>query len=147
MPADPRDNFAAFAGTEHMLVGVPDPYGFIRHATEDGLRRQVPDTVLDRIVTYSEPKFLSLGKKTPDGSAFVLSYLGFCVRARLEVSYAAGARTEKIDAALTFLLGDLDRSGSAKCRTYCDLREEVERTFSDDTFEARFLAFRREATV
>ena len=60
------DDFSAFSGAEHMFFALKDPFGMIRQETEAGLRRQVPDCVLERIETFGEPKFLTLGRKTQD---------------------------------------------------------------------------------
>lgn len=145
MPADPRDDFGAFAGTEHMMFGLSDPFGLIREETEKGLRRQVPDTILERIATQGEPKFLTLGKKVGDGSQIVVSHFGFCVRARLSVSYEGGTRHEEIESLLTFLFGEVDQPGAERCRTHFDLHGDAERNFTGDAFRARFIAFRNEA--
>lgn len=145
MPADPRDDFGAFAGTEHMMFGLSDPFALIRQEIERGLRRQVPDSVLERIATQGEPKFLTLGKKVGDGSQLVVSHFGFCVRARLSVSYTGGTRREEIESLLTFLFSDIDQPGSELCRTHFDLHGDAERNFTDDVFRERFIAFRNEA--
>lgn len=145
MPADPRDDFGAFTGTEHMMFGLSDPFGMIRQETEQGLRHQVPDTILERIATQGEPKFLTLGKKTDDGSHIVVSHFGFCVRARLSVSFARGTQREEIESLLTFLFGNVDQPGAERCRTHFDLHGDAERNFTDEAFRARFIAFRNEA--
>lgn len=144
MSTDPRDDFGAFEGTEHMMFGFPDPFGFIRSETENGLRRQVPDAVLERIATQGQPMFLTLGKKIGDSSQMAVSHFGFCVRARLSVSYAGGSRREELESALTFMFGDVDQPGAERCRTHFDLHGDAERNFTEATFQTRFLAFRNE---
>jgi hypothetical protein len=142
MPIRSEDDFGAFDGNEHMMFGLDDSFDFIRDETESGLRRQVPDAVLERIVTYGEPKFLTLGRKTDDGSRMVVSYHAFCVRAQLTVSRAGGAGHELIEALLTFLFGDVDRPGSERCQTYFDVHRDAKTKFTDEVFESRFRLFR-----
>src|SRR5688572_1262694 len=132
MPADPRDDFGVLEGAAHMMFGLPDPFGFIRSETEQGLRGQVSDTVLERIATHGEPKFLTLGKKTGDGSQVVVSHFGFSVRARLSVSFAGGTGREEIESALTFLFGDVDQPGAERCRTHFDFHADAQRNFTDE---------------
>ena len=136
------DDFQAFDGAEHMFLGLKDPFGMIRQETEAGLRRQVADTVLERIETIGTPKFLTLGKKTQDPSQVVVAHFAFSVLARLYVTHDAGAQREVINAALTFMFGNMDFPGAATCRTHFDLHGEAHLNFTDDRFEERFLAFR-----
>jgi len=142
MPIRSDDDFGAFDGLEHMLLGLRDPFDLIRGETEATLRRQIPDTVLERIVTFGEPKFLTLGRKTDDGSQMVVSYHAFCVRAQLSVSHEGVAKHELIDALLTFLFGEVDRPGHERCETYFDVHGDAQANFTDEVFEKRFILFR-----
>src|SRR5262245_27126147 len=132
MPIRSDDDFSAFEGREHMLFGLSDPWDFIRDETEGTLRRQVPDSVLERIVTFGEPKFLTLGRKTDDGSQMMVSHHAFCIRAQLTVSHAGGAKHELIDALLTFMFGDVDRPGSERCQSYFDVHGDAKTKFTDE---------------
>jgi hypothetical protein len=136
------DVFSAFSGAEHMFFALKDPFGMIRQETEAGLRRQVVDAVLERIETFGEPKFLTLGRKTQDPSKVVVAHFAFSVLARLHVNYAGGAKREVITAALTFMFGNVDVPEPPACRTYFDLHRDAQLNFTDDRFEERFLTFR-----
>jgi hypothetical protein len=144
VPQDEADDFRAFTGSEHMFFGLQDPFGMIREETEDGLRRQVADTVLERIETFGKPKFFTLGRKTGDPSTVIVAHFAFAVRARLSVSSAAGTAREVLDAALTFLFGNVDVPGSQVCRTYFDFHDDADSAFEDEIFRDRFLEFRAE---
>src|SRR5687767_2460431 len=98
MPASPEDDFSAFQGQEHMLFGLRDPFGLIRSEVEEGLRQQVPDTVVVSIETRGEPKFLTLGRKVDDGAQLVVTHFAFAVRARLTVLFDEQRRGEVIEA-------------------------------------------------
>ena len=136
------DDFRAFAGAEHMFFGLKDPFGMIREVTETGLRGQVADTVLERIETFGEPKFLTLARKTQDPSKVIVAHFAFSVLARLHVTSAGGTYREVIDAALTFMFGNVDVPESSTCRTHFDVHGDAQLNFNDDRFEERFLAFR-----
>lgn len=144
MASSPTDDFGAFAGKEHMFFGLAEPYTLIRAELESGLRKQVPDSVLERIETHGEAKFLTLGRKTPDPSKVVVAHYGFSVLARLSVSYAAGAKREVIETAITFLFVNVDLPGEEKFRTHFDLHGDVARNFTDERFQEWFLSFRAE---
>lgn len=136
-----RDDFGAFAGVEHMFFGLRDPFAMIREETENMLRKQVPDTVLESIVTFGKPKFLTLGAETGGGARVRVTHFGFCVRGRLSVR-ARSIGSATIDAAMTFLFGNVDRRGSETFQTHFDLNDDAERCFDDEVFQQRFLAFR-----
>jgi hypothetical protein len=81
MPALEVDDVAIFAGHEHMFFRLHDPLGMVREETEHVLRRQVPETVRERIEAFGNPKLPTLGKKTGDGSKVVAAHFAFCFRA------------------------------------------------------------------
>ncbi len=142
MPADPHDDFSVFDGSEHMFFGLDDPYGVIRQETEAALRRQVPDTVVESIVTYDKPKFLTSGRKVDDGKHIVVTQAGCCFRARVTATGNAGALREVLPSAVTFLSKNLDQPGKQQLRMYFDLHQDAERGFTDEVFKQRFIAFR-----
>jgi hypothetical protein len=144
MQTPAQDDFSAFAGSEHMFFGLEAPYALIRTEVEAGLRRQISDSVLERLETHGEPKFLTLGRKTADPSKVVAAHFGFSVRARLTVSHAAGAKRDTLEAALTFLFVNVDLPGDERCRTHFDLHGDAVRNFTDERFKERFLSFRAE---
>jgi hypothetical protein len=144
MAADPRDDFSAFAGAEHMLLQLRDPYRMIRAEVEAILRKQVSDTEVVAIACGEHPKFLTLGKKTDDGSKIIVSHFGFCVRARIALTYGAGAGREELSAALTFLFGRVDEPGRETQRVFLDVHADAEHACTDEGFQARFVAFRSE---
>lgn len=127
-----------------MFFGLKDPFGLIRHETEEGLRRQVPGAVLERIETHGQPKFLTIGKKTADPAKVTVAHYAFSVQARLRVSYAEGTKREVLDSALTFMFGNVDVPGAQICRTHFDLHRDAESNFTDACFNERFLSFRAE---
>lgn len=143
MTTTATDDFSAFAGSEHMFFGLVEPLAMIREETEQGLRGQVPDTVLESLVTRGQPKFLTIGKKTtPDSSQVIVAHFGFSVQAHLTVTYDGGRERAEIEAALTFLFGNVDRPESQQSRTHFDLNDDAARNFTDELFKDRFLAFR-----
>lgn len=143
----PEDDFSVLVGKEHMFYGLNAPFEMIRDETEAGLRKQVADSVLDAIKLRDEPKFLTLGRKIEDGSKIIVTHFGVCVRATLQVTYHGGTRHEAIDAALTFMFANVDRRGLERTRTFFDLHAEAQRHFTDDDFQARFMAFRGETRI
>ena len=140
------DDFSAFADVERELPGLferVDVFRMIRSRTELGLRNQVPDSVLERIETFGDPKFVVFGKATDEPSRVIVTHSAFCVRARLFVSYHATER-EVVDATLTFFFGNLDVPENTIVKAHFDLHHEAELNFTDDQFESRVLAFRAE---
>ena len=144
MAADPRDDFSAFAGAEHMFFQLRDPYRMIREEVVATLRRQVSDTEVTAIACGDHPKFLTLGRKTDDGSKVIVTHFGFCVRARIALTYDAGAQREELLAALTFLFGGVDEPGHETQRVFLDVHGDAEPAYTDEGFQARFVAFRGE---
>jgi hypothetical protein len=144
VPADPRDDFSAFAGAEHMFFQLRDPYRMIRDEVEAVLRRQVSDTEVTSIACGEHPKFLTLGRKTDDGAQVIVSHFGFCVRAHIALVYDAGGQREEVAAALTFLFGRVDEPGRETSRMHLDVHADAERAYTDEGFQARFVAFRSE---
>jgi hypothetical protein len=142
MAADPRDDFSAFTGAEHMLFQLRDPYRMIRAEAEAILRGQVSDTEVVAIACGEHPKFLTLGNKTDDGSKVIVSHFGFCVRARIALTYDAGAGRDELPAALTFLFGRVDEPGRETQRVFLDVHGDAEQAYTDEGFQARFVAFR-----
>lgn len=142
MGGSAKDDFSAFDGAEHMFLGLNDPFGMIRQETETMLRRQVADSVLERIETLGEPKFLTLGRKTDDASKVVVAHFAFSVLARLHVSFAAGTKHEVIGAALTFMFGNVDVPAGATRQSHFDLHRDAQVNFTDERFQERFLSFR-----
>jgi len=142
MPAAPKDDFRIFAEHEHMFFGLGDPFGMIREEIETTLRKQVPDTVIERIQAFDAPKFLTLCKKTDDPSKVIVAHFGFCFRAHLFATFDGGSERALIDAALTFLFCNVDSPGQERCRTHFDLNDDAPANFTDELFQQRFLAFR-----
>ena len=142
MPAQPEDDFSAFAGSEQMFFGLRDPFGMIRAEIENALREQVPDTVLASLAISGKPKFLTLGRRNDDGRHAVVTHFGFCARAKLAVLFDQGRKGELIEATLTYLFGNVDVPGSQTCRTHFDLHEDADRHFDDEVFKRRFMTFR-----
>lgn len=142
MPADPRDDFRAFADHEHMFFGLHDPYRMIREELLEILRRQVPDSVLDGIVVRDQPKFLTIGKKTDDAQKVIVAHFGFCISTLLAVSHAGGTRRDRLPATATFLFGQVDRPGAERMQIHLDLAADAEPAFDDTVFQDRLRAFR-----
>lgn len=148
MDADPRDDFAGFAGTQHMFFGLVDPLRMIREDVERGLREQVPDCVVDSITMDGDPRFLTIARKTEDENEVIVAHFAFALRATLVVSSAASGRRDEvargveIPAALTYLFGHVDKPGAQTCRTHFDLHADAERGFEEAELERRFLEFR-----
>jgi hypothetical protein len=145
MPADPRDDFSVFAGNEHMFFTLRDPYRMMRDEVEAGLRRQVADTEITAIACSDTPKYLTLGRKIDDDTKIAVTYFAFCVRARIALTYDGGQQRDELPATLTFLFGRIDEPGRETSRVYIDVHGDAERSFTDDMFQQRFVAFRNEA--
>lgn len=141
MPAGPDDDFSPFAGSEHLFFGLRDPFGLIRQEVEEGLRQQVADTEVLSIATLQPPKFLTLGRKSDD-EQLVVTHFAFCLRARLTVLFDERRKGEVIEAALTFLFGNVDQPGKERYRRHFDMHAEADAQFDDARFKQRFLAFR-----
>lgn len=144
MAADPRDDFSGFAGREHMFFGLADPYGMIREELENGLRKQVADTVVESIVMQGEPLFLTLGRKTEVENEVIVAHFAFCLRATVTVGFDAGRRRETMPMALTFMFGRVDQHGQEQSRTHFDLHADADRGYDEGEFQRRFMAFRAE---
>jgi hypothetical protein len=141
VPADPRDRFDVYAGSEHMFFGFDDPFAFLREQVEHALRGQVADTAVDSIVAEGKPKFLTFGRKVDDGSQVIVTWFATCVRATISAS--AGGGTEVLPAAITMMFGRVDETERLPlARFYLDLHDDAEREFDDERFQARFMAFR-----
>lgn len=135
--ADPRDDFSAFAGNEHMFFGLREPLRLIREELERSLRKQVPETRVEAIRTRGTPKFLTLGKGEPK---MIVTWFGFSVQAQLVVH--DGARAHQLPSTLTFLFGRVNEPGRELSRLDVDLAADADRTFTDECFQRRFLEFR-----
>jgi hypothetical protein len=142
MAADARDDFSMLAGSEHMFFGIADPAAMVRDQYETGLRRQVADTVVERIRVVDQPKFLTIARKTDDASNVIVTFFGVCIRADLEVSFAGGR--EQLPTTITLLFGRWDEAGKSTSRTHVDVHADALRMFDDAAFKDRFLAWRME---
>ena len=145
MPDKPLDDFRAITDAEGMWFGPfdrDDLFRLIRLETEEGLRRQVSDCVLERIETFGTPMCLILAREMGDLSKTRVGHVGFAVRAHRLVSYAAGTRHERIEAGLTFFFGNVDLPGRTVCAALFDLHREAELNFNDTCFKKRVMAFR-----
>lgn len=136
----PRDDFTAFADSEHMFYGLHDPFVLIRDETTRALREQVPDTHVESIAVVGKPKWLTIGRRLDEGDQIVVTYFGVCFQARIAVAFGDGH--ENLEATVTFLFGRWDTPEEQRLRTYFDLAADAVCGFEDDTFRARFLAFR-----
>jgi hypothetical protein len=139
VPADPRDDFGVLVEREHLMFGFADPPGAIREAVESHVRAQAPDSVVESIVAYDDPKWLTIARRDDAGSGTITQF-GFCVRAYLAV--ASGYGRERMLATLTFLVGDWDDPAHHRRGVYVDVHGDAEAAFDDDRFRQRFLAFR-----
>ena len=145
MPDNQLDDFRAITDAEGVWFGPfdrDDLFGLIRLETEKGLRRQVSDSVLERIETFGTPMCLVLAREMDDVSKARVGHVAFAVRAHLLVSYAAGTRHERIEAALTFFFGNIDVPGGTVCSAHFELHGEAELNFNDTCFKTRVMAFR-----
>jgi hypothetical protein len=142
VPADPRDDWAAFAGREEMFYGLPDPFGQIRAEVQAGLRRQVADAELVKITTSEEPKLATAAREVNEGRQLEVTAFAFMFRAKLDVcSGPGGVRQDKLDAAVTMMFGRLDRPGEQTSRTYFDLNADAAKNFDDEVLKQRFVDF------
>jgi hypothetical protein len=141
VPADPRDDFGVFEGREHLFHGLADPFALVRDEVEATLRRQLPGGVVESIVTYDEPKWLTIARRGEPGALVVASF-GVCFRAR--IAMAIGYGREDVTATLTFLFGRWEDPEQQRMRTYFDLHADAAAGFDDDVLGLRLRAFHDE---
>lgn len=143
MTADPRDDFSIFAESAHMFFGLEDPYRLVREEIADALTRQVPNTTVDAIVCYGEPKWLTLGRKQDDDPQhLIVGHYAVCFRCQVEVT--TPRRPENLEATVTLLFCDIDKPGEERMRLSMDIHRDADDAYRDDVFERRFLEFRNE---
>jgi hypothetical protein len=141
MSADPRDDFSSFAGVEHMLFGLDDPFVRIRAEIEASLTKQVPSTRVESIRCTAEPKFLTLGRRREDEPGKVIvTYFANCFRCTIDV--ATDTRAESLIATVTLCFGEVDQPGAERMCSFIDLNDDAEPAFEDAAFQQRFLEFR-----
>lgn len=141
---EPRDDFSIFAGAEHMFFGLQAPYAYFREQIEAPLQEQVPGTLVERIVCFEQPKWLTLGRKIEGDERHVtVGHYGVCFRCTVDVR--AGDYVESLDATVTALFCDVDRD--ARARISMDVHADAVRAFDDAVFQQRFLAFRHENSL
>jgi hypothetical protein len=145
MPADPRDDFGAFAGSEHFLTWLRDPYAMIREAIEDGVRHNVADTIVDSIATFDVPYFVFDGPWFPartrsagGGADPRVTCAGFCVALRCAVRTPSLGRSEILVGALTVMMGRIDKPGRETMRVMFDPHGDFQRAFNEQTLKRRF---------
>lgn len=144
MSADPRDDFSSFAGVEHMLFGLDDPFVLIRAEIEAGLTRQVPSTRVESIRCTGEPKFLTIGRRREDDPGKVIvTHFASCFRCTIDV--ASDTRAESLVATVTLCFGEVDQPGAERMRSFIDVHDDAESAFDDAAFQQRFLEFRDDA--
>lgn len=124
-----------------MFFGVDEPARMIREKAEALLREQVADAELERIAVTDEPKYLTMGAKSDDGRTVTVTSWAACLRTTLEVASGGGSRREVLDAALTFMFGDI-ATEHPRVETFFDVGPDAEARFDDDAFKVRFLRFR-----
>lgn len=129
-----------------MFFGLSDPFGTIRAGVEAMLRQQIPQTVVDAIVTRGEPKFLTLGREQTRWfrKKMLVTHFGFCVLATLHVRADPSGPSAALECVLTFLFGRVDQPGRETRSRFLDLEPDLERAFTYDCFKERFLEFRLE---
>lgn len=142
---DPRDDFACFAGLEHMFYSLDEPYMMIRERLEEALRGQVPDTEVELIRCSSTPKWLTLGRKVGDGSKMIVTAFAFCMQAQIAVASGGGQDREEMASALTFLFAKMDEPGKQVSSMFIDLHGDAQTKFTDEVFQQRFAEFRARA--
>lgn len=142
MTADPRDDFACFAGLEHMFYSLDEPYAMMRERLAEALRGQVADTEVEYLRCTGQPKWLTLGRKVGDGTKMIVTAFAFCVQAQIAVVSGGGQDREEMPAALTFLFAKMDEPGNQVSSMFLDLHGDAQTQFADPVFQQRFAEFR-----
>lgn len=138
---DPRDDFSIFADSEHMFFGLGSPYSYFRGQIEDALQKQLAGTVVEQIVCFDTPKWLTLGRRIEgDDNHVTVGHYAVCFRCAVDV--VAGEYRESIGATVTAMFCDVDRE--ARARISMDMHADAARVFDDTLFQERFLRFRDE---
>lgn len=141
MSADPRDDFSAFAGVEHMLFGIEDPFALIRGGIEAGLAKQSAGVVVESIRCQDLPKFLTLGRRREDDrDKIIVTHFASCFRCTIIIANESGR--ESLPATVTFCFGEVDRPELARMQSFIDLHDDAEPAFEEAAFQQRFLEFR-----
>jgi hypothetical protein len=143
MPADPRDDFSIFDGSEHMFFAVNDPFAMVREELENSLRRQVPSTQVHAIRCFGEPKFLTVGRQvSEDDERMQVTHYGVCFQC--VIALETEHHSQDLRCTAGFYLGDIDKAGEERLRTYIDVGDDADGAFDDEVFKGRFMQFRQD---
>ncbi|MEM9190426.1 MAG: hypothetical protein AAGF12_14670 [Myxococcota bacterium] len=134
-------DFGVFAEHEHQFFGMEDPYEFIAQEISEGLQRQVADTVVESIVAFDVPKFLTLGTRLPDDPDR-MRVTGFAFCCRLEVVASTKKQRETLSVTFSACFHGISHPETAKSRVWIDLHHDALQAFDERHLEARFLEFR-----
>lgn len=136
------DDFGIFDESQHMFFGLSDPSAWIRESIESMLSSQVPDTDVESIAAYGEPKWLTLGrKKEDDPNKVIVTAFAVCFRATVRARTPRA--TEDLEATFTGCFKGLGGGSSEpSSRTWLDLHADAETAFDEEALQARFLEFR-----
>jgi hypothetical protein len=140
---DPRDDFSAFAGSEHMLFGLPDPFGFMRDKLEQVLCERLSSTRLESIRCQGEPRFLTVGHQAEDDSGqLVVTHCATCFQCVITVERDAGQ--EQLRSTVTLCRGELDQpEDEQRSELFLHVSADAAPAFEEAAFTQRFLEFRR----
>lgn len=143
MPADPRDDFGVLEGTEHLLHGLDDPYAVIRREVVTYLRLDAPDTVVDKIAAYGDPKWVTVNRRDGDQ----LTVTGFALGLRARLTSTVGYAAEDADATITLLCVRWDEPEEALVRAFVDVGDDAGAGYTDEAIQTRLFAFRTEVAA
>ena len=138
------DDWSAFAGHEHVFLGMNEPGAFLRSCVEGVLGQSAPGVTVDSIRALDRPKHLLAARPpAPGGSARILA-LAVAFPASLEVSQQGGSTRDRVECCVTVLLGDLDKPGRQRVARFLDIAGNGPAALEDNRFAARFAEFQRE---
>lgn len=133
-----KDDFHALDESRHMLpwVGLDedDPYGELREHFEEALVSQDAGSVLEWVRLVGEPKWLTAGKKTDDGS-MVLQRAGLAVA--FELSVVAGDLRRWPLAGVATFLGVRLGTPEARFQFLFDVNADLEEMSATEFFACR----------
>lgn len=119
----PRDDFAKLTESNFWLVWLgDDPAGAVRESVAEIVDAQVAGTILEWMKILEEPRFLTIGRHSPDDpEKLIVSRAGMAAQFAAGVRAPAGRR-EILWGVYSIAVTGLDRPGAARGQVWFDPR-------------------------
>lgn len=128
-----RDDFSSLDPNEHWLGWLgEDPARAVREAAEAMLEAQVAGARVEWMQLVDKPRYLTGGKRTPDGKKVQVTRAGLAAPFVLSVRDPSG-HVEELRGILSWVASGLD--GARRDRTFLDLNKEL--AWAEKELEAR----------